>query len=79
MFLDRRTQLDLRLSKLLNVGPKARLRANVDVYNVLNGSAILGVNNSYGSLWLQPAAQLNLEVDSILPGRLVQFGGQLTF
>jgi len=79
MFLDRRTQLDLRLSKLLNVGPKARLRANFDVYNVLNGSAILGVNNSYGSLWLQPAAQLNLEVDSILPGRLVQFSGELTF
>ena len=79
MFLDRRNQVDLRFSKGLKVGPKARLRANIDVYNVFNGSAVLGANNIYGPLWQTPAAQLNLEVDSILPGRLVHFGGELSF
>ena len=53
--------------------------ANIDVYNVFNGSAVLGANNTYGLLWQTPAAQLNLEVDSILPGRLVHFGGELSF
>ena len=79
MFLDRRNQVDLRFSKGLKVGSKARLRANIDVYNVFNGSAVLGANNTYGPLWQTPAAQLNLEVDSILPGRLVHFGGELSF
>ena len=79
MFLDRRNQMDLRISKGFKFGSNARLRANIDVYNVLNGNAVLGANNTYGPVWQQPAAQLNLEVDSILPGRLVHFGGQLTF
>ena len=59
--------------------PQFALRANVDAYNVFNGSAVLGGNNTYGPLWQQPASQLNLEVDSILPGRLIHFGGELTF
>jgi hypothetical protein len=80
-FLDRRTQLDLRLSKVLKLGPNTRLRANVDIYNVLNGNTVLGVNSTYGPIWLQPTGQgANVrEVDAILPGRLIHLGGQLTF
>jgi hypothetical protein len=79
MFLDRRNQVDLRTSKGFRIGSRGLLRANVDVYNVFNGNAVLGANNTYGPLWQQPASQLNLEVDSILPGRLVHFGGEFTF
>ena len=79
-FLDRRTQVDLRLSKVFRLGSKTRLRANVDLYNVLNGNTVLGANPTYGPLWQQPKGQNNSrEVDAILPGRLVHVGGQLSF
>jgi hypothetical protein len=78
-FLDRRTQLDLRLSKIVRIG-NARLRGNLDIYNVLNGSTVLGAIGTYGPNWLKPAGQQNLrEVDAILPGRLIHFGGQVSF
>ena len=53
-FEDRRTQVDVRLSKLLRIGPKVRVQANLDVYNVLNSSSILGINTTYGSQWRRP-------------------------
>ena len=77
-FLDRRNMLDVRLSKALNVGG-ARLTANFDVYNVLNGNQILGVNERFGASWLTPAAQQNNEVDAILAGRLIHVGGGIEF
>jgi hypothetical protein len=46
----------------------------VDVYNVLNGSPVLGWNNTYGltgASWFVPT--------TINQGRLVKFGAQLTF
>lgn len=77
MFEPRRTQLDLRLSKMLQLRGSWRLRANVDVYNVLNGNGVIRVNTTYGSRWLTP---LSTAVGSgFLEARLVQFGGQLTF
>ena len=79
LYLPRRAQLDLRFSKGFKLGSKARLRANLDAYNILNANTVLGVNSTYGAYWLQPAATLNTEVDSILSGRLIQFGGQLSF
>ena len=79
LFLERRVQLDLRLSKVLKVGRKGRLRANFDLYNALNASTVLAVNSRYGPTWQQPAATLNVEVDAILSGRQIHFGGQLTF
>ena len=70
-FEKRRTQLDLRVMRAFSVGSKARLQANFDLYNVLNANSVLGVNTTYGSSWLRPT--------SILDGRLIEFGGQLTF
>ena len=78
MFEGDRTQLDLRFSKIFPVGSRMRLRANVDVYNVLNASSILLVNTTYGSAWLRPIGGPNTG-GAILGGRLVEFGGQLTF
>ena len=71
MFESRRSQIDLRLSKLITAGPRVRVQVNFDVYNVLNADTILRVNNAYGPTWLRP--------NVILDSRLIEFGAQLTF
>jgi hypothetical protein len=70
LFEGRLTRLDLRLTKLIRI-QRIRLQANVDAYNVLNGSAVKQTTNTYGSRWLLPT--------DILEGRIVQFSGQLNF
>jgi hypothetical protein len=70
-FEPRRNLLDLRVSKQFPLGGARSVRANFDIYNVLNDSAITSLNNTYGAAWLRPLAVLN--------GRLIQFGGQLLF
>lgn len=70
-FEGRRSQLDLRLTKNLNIGRKRRARVNVDVYNVFNAGPILTINTTYGSQWRRPL--------SVLDGRLIEIGGQVTF
>jgi hypothetical protein len=71
MYGDRVTQLDVRFGKIFKV-QNTRLQGSVDVFNVLNSSAILGLNTTYGSSsWLSPT--------QILQGRLVKFGIQVDF
>ena len=77
-FESRRTQIDLRLSKLFRMGPRLRLQANLDVYNALNANAILGLNNTYGTQWRYPVTSIATGAGS-LNGRLFQFSGGLTF
>ena len=75
---ERMYQLDFRFAKRFNVN-RTRFQATVDLYNALNGNAILVTSNNYGatagattgSQWLVPAA--------ILPARIVKFGVQMTF
>ena len=72
LFEDRSTQLDLRLTKMLRFGRTLRLRANVDLYNALNGNYVLAVNNTYSAAsWRQPT--------TIMDGRMVQISGTLSF
>lgn len=52
---ERLNQLDLRLTKILTFG-RTRLRAAIDLYNVLNGNTVLGENRSFDANWLRPAA-----------------------
>jgi hypothetical protein len=66
-----RHQLDVRLSKIVRLGSRLRLQGNIDVFNVLNNSAITLRNNTYGSSWGLPQA--------IVEARLIQVGGQLIF
>ena len=66
----RYSQLDLRLSRIFNVGT-AKLQANLDAFNALNASPVLGSNTTYGSRWRNPTLLLN--------GRTVQLSGRLTF
>ena len=70
-FEDRTTRLDLRLSKSLRLRGNMRLQGNFDLYNALNSSSILAITTAFGPRWRQPT--------QILDGRLMQFGGQLTF
>jgi hypothetical protein len=71
LFEDRRHQLDLRLGKNFQVGPKARLNASIGLFNANNSAAIATINTNYGSQWLQPQA--------ILAARTLQFQGTLSF
>jgi hypothetical protein len=71
MFDDRLTRLDLRIGKRIELSQRMRLQANVNVYNVFNGSASSVLNVNYGPLWLQPSL--------LQDGRMLQFSGTLTF
>jgi hypothetical protein len=70
MYEPRGNQVDLRLSKVLQLG-RVRLQGNFDVYNFFNQSDIVTMNLRYGPTFLQPV--------SILAGRLVKFSAQLDF
>ncbi|HEV2985050.1 MAG TPA: TonB-dependent receptor [Vicinamibacterales bacterium] len=67
---DRLNQLDFRLSKTVRVG-RTRIQGNFDLYNALNASPVLLLNNTYGANWKQPT--------QILPGRMFKFGAQVSF
>jgi hypothetical protein len=75
----RRTQLDLRLTKSFSVGRTARLRANLDVYNMLNASNILIVNPNYGPDWRKPGEPGNSSGSASLDGRLVGISADWSF
>jgi hypothetical protein len=64
--------LDLRMAKAFTFHGNKRLRANFDIYNVMNDGSILTTNDNYGSQWLLPSG-------GILAARTIQIGGQLTF
>jgi hypothetical protein len=55
MYGDRVNQFDVRLAKVFRSGPY-RTVVGVDVYNLLNSSAVLAYNNTFvpDGLWLQP-------------------------
>ena len=69
-FEDRLNQVDLRVSKKLQLG-RARLTGMFDIYNFFNASPITALNTRFGPAWLTPV--------SILAGRLFKFGAQLDF
>src|SRR5690606_1619466 len=70
MFEQRHQQLDLRFSRMFTVGT-SRLRANVDLYNVVNRATILATNTTYGAAWGN--------VTQIINGRLLRLGVQWDF
>jgi hypothetical protein len=70
LYGDRFTQVDIRFGKNFRFGGR-RIQAMMDVYNLMNSSAVLTQNNTVGPNWRTPT--------SILQGRLVKFGAQLDF
>jgi hypothetical protein len=69
-FMDRRNQLDFRLSRIFAMG-RTKLQANVDIYNVFNANYSLTYNTTYGPEWLKP--------QTILLARLVKLGVNFSF
>lgn len=64
-FIDDRTnQLDVRVSKITNIG-FAKLQANFDLYNVFNNTAVLNVNSAYGPQWLRPTQMLDARLAKV--------------
>ena len=73
LYGERMNQFDVRVAKILNI-KRTRLQASMDIYNAFNSSAVLQLNNTYGTngaSWLVPQAILN--------GRLVKFDIQVNF
>jgi len=70
LYGDRVTQVDVRFGKVFRVA-HSRIQASMDLFNVLNSSAILSQNNTFGPSWQSPT--------NILQGRLIKFGAQLDF
>ena len=70
LFEDRLQQLDVRFTRSFQIR-KAKVRGNFDMYNLLNGSAILAANYGYGAQWLKPV--------QILGARMFKFSAQLDF
>jgi len=77
-FEGRRTQLDVRVSKIFDFGGSGSLQANVDVYNAFNRSPYLNINDSFGSRWRVPISNPALG-GGILIGRLIEFSGRYSF
>ena len=50
---DRLNQVDLRFTKIVNVG-WGRVDLNVDIYNAFNSDAILTQQNAFGAAWQRP-------------------------
>jgi hypothetical protein len=74
LFEPRLQQVDLRFSRVFQLGGTRRLRGGVDFYNLLNASNVLNMNTTYsppGGVWK--------DVTQILGGRLVRLGAQFDF
>ena len=71
-FTERHNQIDVRFAKRFAFG-RARLQAQMDLYNLLNADTILRQNNTYASAdsWQAPTA--------LMSPRFVKFGVQLDF
>jgi len=69
-YLDRWNQVDVRLAKKFQV-QKVRFQGQLDIFNILNASSILSVNETFGTSLDRPA--------SILQGRLIAIGAQMSF
>jgi hypothetical protein len=70
MFLKRWNQVDIRLARKFQVG-RYSFQGQFDMFNALNGSNILSVNETFGTAFMRPT--------SILQGRLLAFGMQMNF
>jgi len=46
--------VDVRVSKRVSISRRLRADGYVDMYNIMNGSAILTGTNVYGPRWLLP-------------------------
>ena len=70
MYNDRITTVDGRITKEFRI-QNARIQASLDAYNLLNSSAVIAQNNSFGSAWQNPQA--------IVTGRWLKLTARVVF
>jgi hypothetical protein len=72
MWGDRINEIDLRVAKILRFG-RTRTNIGIDIYNVLNSSAVLTYNQTFvlGGRWLTPL--------QVLTPRFAKFSAQIDF
>ena len=70
MYGDRLNQIDLRFTKLVDVGA-GRIDFNMDIYNALNSDAILTQQNAYGTAWTRPL--------TVIQPRFIKFSARWDF
>jgi len=70
MWGDRLNQVDLRFTKVLNVG-SGKIDLNVDFYNAFNSDAVLSEVGSFGPVWRLPT--------SVIQPRFVKFAVRYDF
>ena len=75
VFLDTRKQLDIRFGKSFRTG-RTRTQGFVDIFNLLNAGTVIRVNETYGA---NPATNSWRTPQTIMDGRFVRFGLQMTF
>jgi hypothetical protein len=75
---ERMNQLDFRFAKKFNVN-RSKLQATIDLYNALNGNAVLVQSNNYGATIGATAGSAWLRPQAILPARIVKFSIQANF
>ena len=78
LFLPRRNQFDLRVTKRVPLGDNLSFDASLDVYNLFNANNVNQVSNTFGSGWIRPLRNAYAG-GAILTGRLVQLAGRLSF
>jgi hypothetical protein len=69
-FGDRRNQIDLRFTKVLNVG-RGTLDLDVDIYNAFNSDAVIAEIGTFGPVWHLPL--------TVIQPRFVKFAARFDF
>ena len=70
LYGDRLNQIDLRLTKIVNVG-RGRVDLNVDFYNAFNSDAVVAENFTFGPAWRRPL--------TVIQPRFVKFAARWDF
>jgi hypothetical protein len=68
---DRLNQIDLRLTKIVNLGGRNRLDLNVDFYNAFNSDAVIAEIGAFGPAWRRPL--------TVIQPRFVKFAARWDF
>jgi hypothetical protein len=70
LYGDRLNQIDIRLTKIVNVG-RGRVDLNVDFYNAFNSDAVIAEIFTYGPVWRRPL--------TVIQPRFVKFAARWDF
>jgi hypothetical protein len=71
LYAERSNRLDVRVTRVWQIGSAWRFEPTIEVFNLLNASPELSVNNTYGPNWRRPTATAL--------GRMLKLGARFDF